>query len=58
LGHAATLRFLSPLIEPDMQISRVKCGAPHLMGNVASAFMWPPALWAPSGAENWILNAT
>jgi hypothetical protein len=24
LGHAATLRFLSPLIEPDMQISRIR----------------------------------
>jgi hypothetical protein len=30
-GHAASLRFLSPLIEPDMQISRIKCGRPHLM---------------------------
>src|SRR5215831_17138809 len=28
------------------------------LGNVALAFMWPPALWAPSGAENWVLNAT
>jgi hypothetical protein len=28
------------------------------MLNVASAFMWRPALWAPSGAENWVLNAT
>jgi hypothetical protein len=24
LGHAATLRFLSPLIEPDMQISPIR----------------------------------
>ena len=24
LGHAATLRFLSPLIEPDRQISRIR----------------------------------
>jgi hypothetical protein len=24
LGHAATLRFLSPLIEPDMQISSIR----------------------------------
>jgi hypothetical protein len=25
------LRFQSPLVKPDMQISRIKCGAPHLM---------------------------
>jgi hypothetical protein len=42
LGHAATLRFLSPLIEPDMQISPIKCGAPHfeerfLFGGAAEA---------------------
>jgi hypothetical protein len=43
LGHAATLRFLSPLIEPDMQISSIKCGRPHLMLNVALIFMWRPA---------------
>ena len=24
LGHSATLRFLSPLIEPDRQISRIR----------------------------------
>ena len=24
LGHLATLRFLSPLIEPDRQISRIR----------------------------------
>jgi len=24
LGHAATLRFPSPLIKPDMQISRIR----------------------------------
>ena len=24
LGHAATLRFPSPLIEPDVQISRIR----------------------------------
>src|SRR5208283_3236345 len=33
-------RFHTPLIEPDMQISRTKCGAPHLMRNVAPAEMW------------------
>ncbi len=26
LGHSATLRFLSPLIEPDRQISRIRLG--------------------------------
>jgi hypothetical protein len=39
-------------------ISGIKCGRPHLMPNVASAFMWRPALLEPSGAENWHLNAT
>jgi hypothetical protein len=32
------LRFHTPLIEPDMQISRIKCGAPHLMPYVAPGF--------------------
>jgi len=29
-----------PLTDPDEQISRVKCGAPHLMRNVAPIVMW------------------
>jgi hypothetical protein len=58
LGHAATPRFPSPLIEPDRQISPIKCGAPHLVRYVVSAFMWRPALWVPSDAENRVLNAT
>jgi integrase len=30
-------------IQPDRRISRIKCGRPHLMRNVASTFMWRPA---------------
>jgi hypothetical protein len=40
------LRFQSPLVKPDMQISGIKCGAPHLMRNVASVVMWR---WAWKG---------
>jgi hypothetical protein len=36
--------------------SNAACRFPAL--NVASAFMWRPALLEPSGAENWHLNAT
>ena len=32
-------RFQSPLVEPDVQISRIKCCAQHLMRNVASTKM-------------------
>jgi hypothetical protein len=35
--------FLFPLIEPDWQISRIKCAGAHLMRYVVFPFMWP---WA------------
>ena len=58
LGHAATPRFPSPLIERSVRISRTKCGRPHLLGNVASAFMWRPTPLALFNATNRALNAT
>jgi hypothetical protein len=58
LGHAASPRFPSPLIELYEPISCIKCGGPHLVRNVASTFMWRPAPWVPSSAENRALNAT
>jgi hypothetical protein len=33
-------RFHIPLIKPDVQISRIKCGRPHLMRYVVPANMW------------------
>jgi len=34
------LRFQSPLIEPDRQISRTKWARAHLVRNVANSQMW------------------
>jgi hypothetical protein len=47
-----------PLIEPDMWISRIKCGAPHLMRNVAPVDMWRSAPKVAAEAGWWLFNAT
>ena len=36
LGHAATPRFPSPLIERSVRISSIKCGGPHLVREFAA----------------------
>jgi hypothetical protein len=48
----------SPLTDPVVQNYRSKCGRPHLVRNVASAFMWRPTPLAPFDAANRTLNAT
>jgi hypothetical protein len=40
----------SPLVEPDVQISRIKCCRQHLMRYVAKSKMWP------SGCKHLVLN--
>jgi hypothetical protein len=45
VGERATLYSAthSPLVEPDVRISRTLCGAPHKMRYVVSRIMWRPA---------------
>src|SRR5271166_2361246 len=52
LGHAATLRFPSPLIEPDVRISRIRlvwgflcqgCITPFLSHVVTPLFLFDPS---------------
>ena len=57
-GAVALPRFPSPLIKPDVRISRIKCGAPHLMRNVAPAVMWRWARKALRHNVARLLNAT
>jgi hypothetical protein len=40
--RAAERRFLRPLIEPDVRISRIKCARTHLMRYVTAKVMWRP----------------
>jgi hypothetical protein len=44
--------------ERSVRISRTKCGRPHLVRYVASAFMWRLAPLVASSATNRPLNAT
>jgi hypothetical protein len=56
--RCSVLRFPSPFIKPDMRISRILCGAPHNMRNVAAVVMWRRTQKAPSQSRETILNAT
>jgi hypothetical protein len=57
-GGPWPLRFPSPLIKPDVRFSRILCGAPHKMRNVAAVVMWRRTQKAPSQGRETILNAT
>jgi hypothetical protein len=54
----APSRFPSPLIKPDVRISRTLCGAPHKMRYVASRIMWRPASKPRGISEPVKLDAT
>jgi len=49
-------RFPSPLIKPDVRISRILCGAPHKMRNVVAVVMWRWAQKAPSQGHELIFE--